>query len=218
MKLKTLIAAAVKAGRYSVDRFVGILFCSNPRIKDQGSPWVEAECRSNPMISIHDLEALSLIEKDHRCMEPSCPMYELPRSKKALTPLSIFDLCDGCKTAMNMLIDDPLYDVSRSWTEACEASGDLLPLPRELSERLDRLTNEVLLPDCPESEAHIMSERPSIGLNERKKPKVKNFFGHLWKHRPRVFKRRHISSANGSDQGSALSTNSAEERKLSNEN
>ena len=120
---------------------------SNPRIEQDATMVIEGEAGGQSMVSIHDLVAAQLLPEDHRCMEPTCPFYESPRSEKTLLATAFFDLCDGCKTAMNVRIDDPLYDLSRAWVEQCEVAGDLLPLPSELIERLDRLEEEILGPD-----------------------------------------------------------------------
>lgn len=127
---------------------LGIKSTSNPSVEQDQAGIAEREASCNSMVSIHDLIPVQLLPEDHRCVEPSCPLYKLPRAKETLLPTAFFDFCDGCKAAMNVRLDDPLYDLSRGWVEQCEAAGDLLPLPDKLVERLDRMAEEILGPDA----------------------------------------------------------------------
>ena len=139
----------------------------------------QAKTGRNPMVSIHDLIANGLLDKDHRCMERSCILYQLPREAKALTSFAIFDLCNGCRDAMNMRIDSPLDDLHRRWMERVEFTGDLHPIPKEIADRFDSIAVEVLMPDSAISVGIFGKERPSVELYKGSHPGVKYYIWHI---------------------------------------
>jgi hypothetical protein len=79
---------------------------------------------------------------------------------------------------MNVTVDDPLDPLFRVWAKAVEQTGDWVPLPRELTDRLDRMTVEILVPDGAEGEIGSGTERPAVSGDERTKPDVEDSIGH----------------------------------------
>ena len=104
------------AGGWCVARLVRCPSFSGPYVESQNIP-PHSKQRGDSMIAVHDLISKGLLNENHGRIEPSCPFYELPRTEKALTPLAIFDACNGRRDAVKVLVDDPPYDITRLLAE-----------------------------------------------------------------------------------------------------
>lgn len=99
------------------------------------------------MISIHDLIETAIGDKNYRCVEPSCSVYKLSRSQEAFFPFSPFDLCSNCRNILQVSVDEQLDVIARRWMKRTEETGDILPIPKEIVEKFNRMALEITIPD-----------------------------------------------------------------------
>jgi hypothetical protein len=102
------------------------------------------------MISIHDLITYALPDKNYRPVEPSCSFYKLSRSQEAFFRFSPFDLCSNCRDIFQVSVDEQLDDIARRWMKRTEETGDILPIPKEIVEKFNRMSLEIAIPDRPD--------------------------------------------------------------------
>lgn len=167
-----------------------LISSSNPSVQAGNRVRDERKGGTETMVSIHDLITLGVLDENHRCVEPSCPFYELPRFEKALTCLSAFEACEVCAQALNVSRHDPLYALTRHWLEQCEVTRNLVELPTEIMDRLNRMTVEIVTPDGAFRNIVEIAERPSITPNQRPKPDFKYLIRHLWEKCSCIFRCR----------------------------
>jgi hypothetical protein len=142
------------------------------------------------MITIHDLQAIGARQKHYWCIEPSCPFYEFAGSKETLPTQAWLYMCKTCRMTEEVASNQFWYDVLRLWTKRGKRQSDLLELPSFVRDKLNAMMVEVELPPGACDGIFGSGELPADCLNQRGKPKLKHFIGHLWEQALGYVKRR----------------------------
>lgn len=156
---------------------------SNPRwqVKIHDVIWKQTheEHRRQPMITVEDMNrALQLMKDEGLGDAPVVTQVECTCPKPLL---GAGHLCIQCRAASRVLLEESLCGIQAPWAEWLRGKMDVLKMPIELRELMERkLMNDVAPRGFLGRIFHGL-KRPAVNLGNGVEPDLKNLFGHFGK-------------------------------------